>query len=99
MNKDEFYTWTTKIVGSDIDEQKMRDLGFTDHLKDRWYKCRRVSRFDTVNLTIFKDTKETRIELIDELSGQYSWCSNQKMIDSAENFVRYYINKDVIKEL
>lgn len=54
-----------------LEENKMRELGFTDYCKDRWYYCKRVFEkknfIITFNLSINKQNlKDFSIDILDE---------------------------------
>lgn len=58
------------VSGVVLAEEEMRNLGFTDHSKDRWYYCFRVGEGITLNVTIPKDGSRLRIDVLDEDFGQ-----------------------------
>lgn len=52
-----------------LSDSKMRELGFTDHIEDHWYLCKRVSKRPdiTFNITIPKDNPDSfKIDVLDE---------------------------------
>lgn len=62
-----------------LPEDKMREIGFTDHCNDRWYFCRclkiqvnhkkskkKYNEDISFNLTIPKDGSDIRIDVLDE---------------------------------
>lgn len=53
-----------------LEEDKMRELGFTDHTNVSWYLCKRLSKNITFNLLIFKGSSEGDIDVLDELCLQ-----------------------------
>ncbi|AVM24233.1 hypothetical protein [Bacillus pumilus] len=53
-----------------LEEEKMRELGFTDHAKTRWYLCKRLRDKITFNLTISKKSLKGKIDVLDELCLQ-----------------------------
>ncbi|MEY8695892.1 hypothetical protein AB9M90_15145 [Bacillus safensis] len=53
-----------------LEEDKMRELGFTDHTNVSWYLCKRLSKNITLNLLIFKGSSEGDIDVLDELCLQ-----------------------------
>lgn len=53
-----------------LDEEKMRELGFTDHTNVSWYLCKRLSKNITFNLLIFKGSSKGDIDVLDELCLQ-----------------------------
>jgi len=51
-----------------IDENKLREIGFTDYDKSCWYYCERLYEEITFNLTIPKDKPDKwYIDVLDEL--------------------------------
>ncbi|WP_144626268.1 hypothetical protein [Bacillus altitudinis] len=59
-----------KIKFNILEEDKMRELGFTDHTNVSWYLCKRLSKNITFNLSIFKGSSEGDIDVLDELCLQ-----------------------------
>lgn len=57
-------------VTSLLSDPKMRQLGFTDHVKSNWYLCTEVGAMMTLNITINKRTGEWREDVLDEYFGQ-----------------------------
>ncbi|NOL36766.1 hypothetical protein [Bacillus safensis] len=53
-----------------LEEDKMRELGFTDYTNISWYLSKRIRKNITFNLLIFKDSSEGDIDVLDELSLQ-----------------------------
>lgn len=53
-----------------LEEDKMRELGFTDHAKTRWYLCKRLKDNITFNLIISKKSLQGDIDILDELCLQ-----------------------------
>lgn len=53
-----------------LEEDKMRELGFTDHAKTRWYLCKRLKDKITFNMTISKKSLQGEIDVLDELCLQ-----------------------------
>lgn len=51
-----------------LSEEKMRELGFTDCVPEKWYFCRYVSddKETTFNVTIPKDGSRLAIDVFDE---------------------------------
>lgn len=49
-----------------LSEQEMRDIGFTEHRKDNWYFCRAITQDITFNLSMKKDGKTFKIDVLDE---------------------------------
>lgn len=65
----------TKIKATILSEQEMREIGFTDYCKDRWFFCRgirfpkeaRYRGFDiSFSVSIPKDGSDIRIDVLDE---------------------------------
>ena len=66
------------IVFHVLAEEEMRKLGFTDHSKNSWYKCKLLSKNISFNISIDKDTSKGTIDVLDENFCQpYNY---QKMI-------------------
>lgn len=64
-----------KIKANILEDSKMRELGFTDFCKDRWYFCRGINfpktkeyrGFEvTFSIAIPKDGSDIRIDVLDE---------------------------------
>ena len=64
-----------KIKAHILSEKEMREIGFTDYSKDRWFFCRsitfprepRYKGFDiSFNVSIPKDGSDIRIDVLDE---------------------------------
>ncbi|NMW01876.1 hypothetical protein HKK70_08865 [Bacillus safensis] len=53
-----------------LEEDKMRELGFTDHAKTGWYLCKRLKDNITFNLIISKKSLKGDIDILDELCLQ-----------------------------
>lgn len=49
-----------------LDEQKMRQIGFTDYANERWYLSRKLADDVTLNVTISKDKSSGSVEVLDE---------------------------------
>lgn len=51
-----------------LPEAKMREIGFTDHCKDRWYFCRMLKSGSELsfNVAIPKNGDDIRIDILDE---------------------------------
>lgn len=61
-----------------LSDAEMRALGFTDHVPEKWYLCRRVSEHGdiTLNLTIAKNGSDWMLDVLDENFLQpydYQW--------------------------
>ena len=66
-----------------LEEDKMRELGYTDHTNVSWYLCKRLSKNITFNLLIFKGSSEGDIDVLDELYLQpYSYETMQNETSS-----------------
>ena len=59
------------INGVVLSEEKMRDLGFTDHSPKNWYLCRGLGNDVTFNVSIPKDGSRLTLSVIDEDFGQH----------------------------
>lgn len=55
-----------KIKAHILPDESMREIGFTDSCKDRWYYCKSVGRDTTFNVTIPKDGSDIEIITLDE---------------------------------
>lgn len=53
-----------------LEDEKMRELGFTDHSEKNWYYTIRVGAGVSFNLSIPKDGSRLRIDVLDEDFGQ-----------------------------
>ncbi|WP_159601490.1 hypothetical protein [Agromyces humi] len=53
-----------------LDDARMRELGFTDRVVERWYLCARVGPGVTLNVTIQKSTGQYQEYVLDEDFGQ-----------------------------
>lgn len=53
-----------------LPEEKMRGLGFTDHVDTRWYYVTRVGAGITLNVTIDKSSGDYQEYVLDESFGQ-----------------------------
>lgn len=85
----------------------MREIGFTDHAKDRWYFCRmleypkdkkgRYHGFEiSFNVTIPKDGSDFSIDVLDEDFLQpYDY---QYMLNSNPDFEPALITKEQVEE-
>lgn len=50
-----------------LSDEEMRDIGFTDHAKTRWYFCRNAGLAGiSFNVTINKDMSDWRIDILDD---------------------------------
>ena len=68
-----------------LPEEKMREIGFTDHAEDRWFYFKTIHNFDiSFSLTIPKDNPDDwRIDILDEDFLQpYDY---QYMLDNGSN--------------
>lgn len=64
--------FNTALTLRPLDDAAMRSFGFTDHVPDRWFFCRRVSADGdiTLNVIIGKTDDVRRIDVLDECFGQ-----------------------------
>jgi hypothetical protein len=53
-----------------LPNEQMRYLGFTDHVAENWYWCRRVDSDTTLNFRINKETGLYTEDVLNEFSGQ-----------------------------
>ena len=49
-----------------LSDEKMREIGFTDHMPKNWYYCKTIARDITFNITIPKDGSDIEIITLDE---------------------------------
>lgn len=88
-----------------LSDEKMREIGFTDHSKDSWYFCRlikfpntkRYRGFDiSFNVSILKDGSDIQIDILDEHFCQpYDY---QYMLDKTPTFEPCLIVKEQVEE-
>lgn len=56
-----------KIKVNLLSEDRMKELGFTDYCKDRWYYCRELSKDISFSVSIPKENPDDfRIDILDE---------------------------------
>lgn len=90
-----------KIKAHILSDDEMREIGFTDYSKDRWYFCRVVQKFKygfdiTFNVTIPKDGSDISIDILDDSFMQpYDY---QYMLDRNPNFDPALKVKDQVEE-
>ena len=95
------------IKANILSESEMRDLGFTDFAKDKWYFCRRVGGENSdisFNITIFKRTGNIRISVFDEMflqpyDFQMYMGKNEianRVYDDVQSYMKYFMDKGVI---
>ena len=95
-----------KLIKHEIlSDEKMREIGFTDYAKDRWYFCKRIvfpnakkyRGIDiTFNVSIPKDGSDIRIDVLDEDFCQpYDY---QYMLDKNPTFKPCLIVKEQVEE-
>lgn len=95
------------IKANILSESEMRELGFTDFSKDKWYFCRRVGGENSdisFNITIFKRTSNIRISVFDEMFLQpYDFQmyigKNEianRVYDDVQSYMKYFMDKGVI---
>lgn len=95
-----------KVIKTHIlSEEKMREIGFTDHAKDRWYFCRilnfpkkeRYRGFEiSFSVTIPKDGSDFSIDVLDEDFLQpYDY---QYMLNNNPDFEPALIAKEQVEE-
>lgn len=97
------------IKATILSDEEMRDIGFTDYAKDRWYFCRMIKFPNTkeyrgfnsafkisFNLTIPKDGSDISIDVLNEAFGQpYDY---QYMLDKNPKFEPCLIVKEQVEE-
>ncbi|MER0467823.1 hypothetical protein ABR330_14335 [Bacillus cabrialesii subsp. cabrialesii] len=49
-----------------LEEKQMRDIGFTDHVKSKWYLVKTIQPNITFNLTIHKNSLKGEIDVLNE---------------------------------
>jgi hypothetical protein len=54
------------LLNPSVSDQDIREVGFTDYAKEKWYLCKRVFDHTTLNVTIIKNTGEVKIDVLDE---------------------------------
>ena len=90
-----------KIKAHILSDEEMREIGFTDYVKDQWYFCRVAQKFKygfsiTFNVTIPKDGSDIRIDILDESFAQpYDY---QIMLDRNSKFEPALKVKEKVEE-
>lgn len=95
------------IKANILSDEEMRELGFTDYAKDRWYFCRGVGGKDSdisFNITIFKKTKDIQIDVLDEMFLQpYDFqmyigtvAVANRVYDDVQNYMKFFMDNGVI---
>lgn len=57
-----------------LDEEIMRLLGFTDYKKDTWYRVKMLNKLISFNISINKETKEGKIDILyDDFCQPYDY--------------------------
>lgn len=59
-----------EISATVLEENRMRELGFTDHLDTTWYFSRMLGMDISFNVSIPKDGRRLRVDILDEDFGQ-----------------------------
>ncbi|MFE6967143.1 hypothetical protein ACFVAJ_18665 [Agromyces sp. NPDC057679] len=59
-------------------EDRMRELGFTDHRETHWYLCRRVGDATTLNVSISKANGSWTEDVLDEYFGQPAYYGRMR---------------------
>ncbi|MEK5501567.1 hypothetical protein [Bacillus sp. FSL M8-0168] len=49
-----------------LEDKQMRDIGFTNHVKSKWYFIKSIQPNFTFNLTIYKKSLKGEIDVLDE---------------------------------
>lgn len=78
--------------------RKMKKLGFTNHVENRWYFVERVSRdgMTTLNITINRETGEYETLVLDEFFGQPEYYMSMKPVYREEIKARVNV---IVQEL
>ena len=94
-----------KIKANILSDDKMREIGFTDYAKDRWYFCRNIEfpnnkqyrNFEvSFSITIPKDGSDIRIDVLDEAFCQpYDY---QSMLRRNPEFKTALLVKEQVEE-
>lgn len=90
-----------------LSDEEMREIGFTDRAKDRWYFCKSLGDDISFNVTIPKDGSDIEIATLDEdflqyYDFQYILKSNPnfefalEIKAATEHWMGYLINKGVL---
>lgn len=94
-----------QIKATILSDKEMRDIGFTDHSKDRWYFCRMIKfpntkeyrGFDiSFNVSIRKDNSNIRIDVLDEAFCQpydYQYVLKRSPKNEYANIVKEQVEK------
>lgn len=74
--------------------EKLKELGFTNHVKDRWYFCRIISEYkpghylhETLNLTITDNFTKLDSDILDEA-----------FLQPALPYVEYYLREKAFED-
>ena len=80
-----------------LPDEKMREIGFTDHVETRWYFCRRVDDkgHTTLNITIDKETGFYNELVMNEDFGQPEYYGQMKpeWRDLYRDTIDFYISE------
>ncbi|AOL97857.1 hypothetical protein JDW21_20310 [Bacillus subtilis] len=82
-----------------LEDKQMRDIGFTDHVKSKWYFIKSIQPNITFNLTIHKKSLKGEIDVLDERYLQpYDYQYYMKACTRAELEFPYVTN-DKVQEI
>lgn len=90
-----------------LSEERMRELGFTDFVKDSWYLFKIIDeiiitdeKFSiSYNLIINKENQECKIEILDERTlKSLDYKENHKLCKKINKFNKYLIKKGVLND-
>lgn len=94
-----------QIKATILSDKEMRDIGFTDHAKDRWYFCKilkipnskQYRGFDiSFNVTISKNSSNIRIDVLDEAFCQpydYQYVLKRNPKSECANIVKEQVEE------
>lgn len=73
-----------------LTDEQMRELGFTDRLKGRWYLSHRVGSRESFTLTIDKETGDYSESVIDEDFGQPAYFGRMRQEFRSDTVTRLW---------
>ncbi|APH36030.1 hypothetical protein BHE96_10770 [Bacillus subtilis] len=82
-----------------LEEKQMRDIGFTDHVKSKWYYIKTIQPNITFNLTIDKNSLKGEIDVLNERCLQpydYQYYMN---VNTREKLEFPHIIHDKVQEI
>ena len=81
-----------------LSENRMREIGFTDHRKSTWYLLKPIDSDITFNLTINKKNNQGKIDVLDEKWLQpYDWQYYMKTSSKEDCEFPYTVHEKVQK--